>query len=77
MTVTGMRMAIRASVPVTVLQRIGYLFELLRFDSLADTVQTALPKHFPPALLQVRGKRAQRPVREPWGVIDNLKLRRS
>jgi hypothetical protein len=76
MTVTGMRIAIRAGVPVTVLQRIGYICELLRLDSLADTVQTALPKHFPPALLQVRGKRERRAAREPWGVIDNLNLHR-
>jgi hypothetical protein len=74
MTVAGMRSAIRAGVPITVLQRIGYVFEMLRFDSLADSVQRALPKHFPPALLQSRGKRAQGPVREPWGIIDNLKL---
>jgi AbiEi antitoxin C-terminal domain len=77
MTVTGMRSAIRGGVPVTVLQRIRYIFEMLRFDSLADSVQRALPKHFAPALLQSRGKRVQRPAREPWGIIDNIKLPRS
>src|SRR6266403_1787201 len=36
MTVTGMRSAVGAGVPVTILQRIGYILERLRFDSLAD-----------------------------------------
>jgi hypothetical protein len=76
MTVTGMRSAIGAGVPVTVLQRIGYVFEMLRFDSLADVVQRALPKRFPPALLQAHGQRAQGPAREPWAIVDNLKLHR-
>lgn len=76
MTVTGMRSAIGAGVPVTVLQRIGYVFEMLRFDSLADVAQRALPKRFPPALLQAHGQRAQGPAREPWAIVDNLKLHR-
>lgn len=76
MTVTGMRSAIGAGVPVTILQRIGYVFEMLRFDSLADLVQSALPISFPPALLQAHGQRAQGPAREPWAIVDNLKLHR-
>ena len=76
MTVPGMRSAIRAGVPVTVMQRIGYVFEILRFDSLAHFVQRALPTRFPPALLQAHGQRAQGPAREPWAIVDNLKLHR-
>jgi hypothetical protein len=76
MTVRGMRSAICAGVPVTILQRVGYVFEMLEFDSLADSVRRALPKHFPPALLQSHGKSVQGPAREPWGIIDNLKLLR-
>jgi hypothetical protein len=77
LTAAGMRSAIRAGVPVTVLQRIGYVFEMLRFDSLADIVQRALPKRFPPALLQTHGQRAAGPAREPWAIVDNVQLRRS
>jgi hypothetical protein len=76
MTATGMRSAIGAGVPVTVLQRIGYVFEMLRFDSLAHIVQRALPKRFPPALLQAHGQRAQGPACGPWAIVDNLNLRR-
>ncbi|MGC1522308.1 MAG: type IV toxin-antitoxin system AbiEi family antitoxin [Steroidobacteraceae bacterium] len=76
MTATGMRSAIRAGVPVTVLQRIGYVFEMLRFDSLADVVQRTLPKRFPPARLQAHGQSAEGPAREPWAIVDNIQLRR-
>jgi hypothetical protein len=72
-----MRSALRSGVPVTVLQRIGYVFEKLKFDSLADIVQRALPRRFPPALLQAHGKRAAGPAREPWAIVDNVQLRRS
>jgi hypothetical protein len=75
MTGTGMRSALRAGVPVTVLQRIGCVFEKLKFDSLADIVQRALPQRFPPALLQAHGQRAAGPAREPWGIVDNVHLR--
>jgi hypothetical protein len=77
MTGTGMRSALRSGVPVTVLQRIGYVFEKLKFDSLADIVQRALPRRFPPALLQAHGQRAAGPAREPWAIVDNVQLRRS
>jgi hypothetical protein len=77
MTGTGMRSALRAGVPVTVMQRTGYVFEVLRFDSLADIVRRVLPKHFPPALLQTHGQRAGGPAREPWAIVDNTQLRRS
>jgi hypothetical protein len=77
MTGTGMRSALRSGVPVTVLQRIGYVFEKLKFDSLADIVHRALPRRFPPALLQAHGQRAAGPAREPWAIIDNVQLRRS
>jgi hypothetical protein len=77
LTVAGMRSAIRVGVPVTVLQRIGYVFETLKFDSLADIVQCALPKRFPPALLQAHGRRAEGPAREPWIIVDNIQLRPS
>jgi AbiEi antitoxin C-terminal domain len=77
MTGTGMRSALRSGVPVTVLQRIGYVFEKLKFDSLADIVQRALPRRFPPALLQAHGQRAAGPAREPWAIIDNVQLSRS
>jgi hypothetical protein len=71
-----MRSALRAGVPVTVLQRIGWVFEKLKFDSLADIVQRALPQRFPPALLQAHGRREAGPAREPWGIVDNVQLRR-
>jgi hypothetical protein len=77
MTGTGLRSALRAGVPVTVLQRIGWVFEKLQFDSLANIVQRALPKRVPPALLQAHGRRAAGPAREPWGIVDNVELRRS
>jgi hypothetical protein len=77
MTGTGMRSALRAGVPVTVLQRIGWVFEKLGFDSLAAIVQRALPQRFPPALLQAHGQRVAGPAREPWGIVDNIALRRS
>lgn len=76
MTVRGMQSAIRAGVPVTVLQRIGYVFEMLRFDSLVNVVQRALPKRFPPALLQTHGQRAEGLSREPWSIVNNLQFRR-
>src|SRR6266403_2636232 len=77
MTVTGMRSAVGAGVPVTILQRIGYILERLRFDSLADIVLRALPQRLPPALLQAHGQRAAGPAREPWSIVDNVQLRRS
>jgi predicted transcriptional regulator of viral defense system len=77
MTAAGMRSAIRAGVPVTVLQRIGYVLENLKFDSLANIVRRALPTRFPPALLQARGQRAAGRAGEPWGIIDNVHLHRS
>lgn len=77
LTVTGMRRAIRACVPVTVLQRTGYVFEMLRFDSLADIVQRALPKRFPPALLQAHGQRVKGPACERWAIVNNTQLRRN
>jgi hypothetical protein len=76
MTGTGMRSALRAGVPVTVVQRIGWVFEKLKFDSLANIVQGALPQRFPPALLQSHGRRAAGPAREPWAIVDNVQLRR-
>ena len=76
MTVTGMRSALRAGVPVTVLQRIGWILETLRFESLANVVQRALPRRFPPALLQAHGRRAAGSAREPWGIVDNVQLAR-
>jgi hypothetical protein len=76
MTAKGMRSAIRSGSPVTVLQRIGYVFEMLKFDSLAAVVERALPKRFPPALLQAHGERAESPVRTPWAIVDNLQLHR-
>ncbi len=76
MTGTGMRSALRAGVPVTVLQRIGYVFEKLEFDLLANIVERALPKRFPPALLQAHGQRASGPARAPWGIVENVPLRR-
>jgi hypothetical protein len=72
-----MRRALRAGVPVTVLQRIGWVFERLKFESLADIVQRALPQRFPPALLQAHGHRASGPACEPWGIVDNVQLRLS
>jgi hypothetical protein len=72
-----MRSALRAGVAVTVMQRTGYVFEVLGFDSLADIVRQALPKRFPPALLQAHGQRAEGPAREPWAIVDNTQLRRS
>jgi hypothetical protein len=75
MTGTGMRGAIRAGVPVTVLQRIGYVCEKLKFDSLANIVERALPQRFPPTLLQAHGQREAGPAREPWGIVDNVHLR--
>jgi predicted transcriptional regulator of viral defense system len=77
MTGVGMRSALRAGVPITVIQRTGYLFEVLKFNSLADVVRQALPKRFPPALLQTHGRRAGGPAREPWAIVDNILLRRS
>ncbi len=77
MTGTGMRSALRSGVPVTVLQRIGYVFEKLKFDSLADIVRRALPRRFPPALLQTHGQRAAGPAREPWAIVDNVQQLRS
>jgi AbiEi antitoxin C-terminal domain len=77
MTGAGMRSAIHAGVPVTVLQRIGYVFEKLKFGPLADIVQRALPRRFPPALLQAHGQRVAGPSREPWAIVDNVQLRRS
>ncbi len=76
MTVQGMRSALRANVPVTVMQRTGYVLEALGFDSLSEVVQRALPKRFPPALLQAHGHRAEGPASDPWAVIDNLQLGR-
>jgi hypothetical protein len=76
MTGAGMRSAIRAGVPVTLLQRIGWVFETLEFDSLANIVQRSLPQRFPPALLQAHGRRAAGPAREPWGIVDNVELPR-
>jgi hypothetical protein len=70
-----MRSALRAGVPVTVMQRTGYVFEVLGFDSLADVVRRALPKRFPPALLQVHGQRAEGPARGPWAIVENIQLR--
>ena len=75
MTVKGMRNAIGAGIPVTVLQRIGYVFERLQFDSLADTVRRALPERFPPAFLQAHGARAKGHLYAPWAIIDNVPLR--
>jgi AbiEi antitoxin C-terminal domain len=77
LTGTGVRAALRAGVPVTVLQRIGWAFEKLQFDSLADIVQRALPQRFPPALLQSHGRRAAGPTRKPWGIVDNVQRRRN
>jgi hypothetical protein len=77
MTGAGMRRALQGGVPVTVMQRLGYVFEVLRFDSLADIVQRALPKRFPPALLQAHGQRAQGPASAPWAIVDNVPLRRT
>jgi hypothetical protein len=77
MTGTGMRSALRAGVPVTLLQRIGWVFEKLKFASLANIVQRALPQRFPPALLQAHGPRAAGPARDPWGIVDNVRLHRS
>src|ERR1700730_1553816 len=77
MTGTGMRSALRSSVPVTVLQRIGYVFEKLKFDSLAEIVLRALPRRFPPALLQAHGQRAAGTPRAPLAIINNVQRRRS
>jgi len=77
LTAPGLRSAICRGVPVTVLQRIGYVFEMLRFDSLADIVQGALPKHFPAALLQAHGQRIKGPAHEPWAIVNNTQLRRN
>ena len=77
MSVTGMRRALRAGVPVTVMQRIGWVLEKLEFHSLANIVQRALPKRFPPTLLQAHGRRAAGLASQPWGIVDNVQLRRS
>ena len=77
MTGTGLRSVLRSGVPVTVLQRIGYVFEKLKFGSLADIVHRALPRRFPPALLQAHGQRVAGPVRGPWAIVDNVHLRRA
>lgn len=74
LSVDGLNRAAAAGIPITVLQRAGYLFETLGWGQLAHALERALPARFPATALQTGGRLANDKPDNRWAVVDNLHL---
>ena len=77
MTVAGWRRALHEEVPVSVLQRLGYVLMLLKLESYAAMVEKSLPSRLNSTVLQTRSpasKSRPKPI-TPFHIVENVDLR--